>query len=66
MDSWNLAKTPKDVYNFMAAKTFPPPGGWGGGGYSIYPWVGSYDPAIQTLALFKTKIMKLSDCSYPF
>ena len=28
----------------------------GGGGYSIYPWVGRCGPAPQTLTLFKTKI----------
>ena len=28
----------------------------GGGGYSIYPWVGRCSPAPYTLTLFKTKI----------
>ena len=28
----------------------------GGGGYSIYPWVGRCGPAPHTLTLFKTKI----------
>ena len=27
----------------------------GGGGYSIYPWVGRCGPALHTLTLFKTK-----------
>ena len=28
----------------------------GGGGYSIYPWVGRCGPVPHTLTLFKTKI----------
>ena len=30
-----------------------------GGGYSIYPWVEMCDPVLQTLTLFKTKLVRL-------
>ena len=40
-------------FYFYMSFAFP---GWGGGGYSIYPWVGRCGPAPHTLTLSKTNI----------
>ena len=57
---WNIVCCILEVYWVTTVKLkpseIPEDGIRGGGGYSIYPWVGRCGPALHTLTLFKTKI----------
>ena len=42
------------ILKILNKRTYSNPGVEGGGGYSIYPWVGRCGSAPHTLTLFKT------------